>query len=69
VGQVLAAQDGLIAVDWRLDGAVLRLRANLGPAPAAGPPPAAGRVLHATAGAASELLPPFAVRVSLEAKA
>jgi 1,4-alpha-glucan branching enzyme len=68
-GKVLAAEDRLVAVDWQLDGAVLRLRANLGPAPADAPPPAAGRVLHATAGAANELLPAFAVRVSLEATA
>ncbi len=36
-GRVIAAADGVIAVDWRLDGADLRLRANLSEADAAAP--------------------------------
>ncbi|TJZ85579.1 malto-oligosyltrehalose trehalohydrolase [Paracoccus hibiscisoli] len=40
-GQVLLARDGLIAVDWQLDGARLSLRANLSDR-AADLPPAAG---------------------------
>ena len=39
-GTVLLANDGLIAVDWQLAGAVLRLRANLSDAEAT---PARGR--------------------------
>ena len=41
-GRVLLAEEGRIAVDWRLDGAVLALRANLSEA-AADLPPAQGR--------------------------
>ena len=60
----LAADDGLIAVDWRLDGADLRLRANLTETPPLPPPPRAGRVIHGDA--APTPLPPFAVLVALE---
>ena len=61
-GRVLAADDGLIAVDWRLDGADLRLRANLTETPRSAPA-AAGRVIHGTR---ADPLPPFAVLVALE---
>lgn len=46
-GRVLAAEDGVIAVDWQLDGALLQLRANLsGQArPVVG---TRGEVIHAT---------------------
>jgi len=68
-GKLLAAFDGLIAVDWRLDGAALRLRANFGAGPAA-PPPAAGAELYATDGAGPDApLLPDAVRVTLDAGA
>jgi malto-oligosyltrehalose trehalohydrolase len=49
-GRVVADGAGLVAVDWRLDGAVLRLRANLGEAPVVAPD-APGAVLHTTDGA------------------
>jgi malto-oligosyltrehalose trehalohydrolase len=62
-GRVLAAGPGLIAVDWQLDGAALRLRANLAAAPGV-LPPAAGRVIHGPQ--AYGPLPPFAVRFSLD---
>ena len=61
-GAVRAAADGVIAVDWRLDGAVLRLRANLGAIPATAPE-AAGRLIHGVAGAE---LDPCAVRVFID---
>jgi malto-oligosyltrehalose trehalohydrolase len=61
-GRILAARDGLIAVDWRLDGAMLRLRANLGALPA--PSPAAGgRIIHGEAG---DELAPCEVRVLID---
>jgi malto-oligosyltrehalose trehalohydrolase len=44
-GTVLLGADGLIAVDWALDGALLSLRANLTPR-AADLPPAQGAALH-----------------------
>ncbi len=44
-GRVLAARDGAIAVDWRLDGAILRLRARLDDH-AEPLLPAAGRVIY-----------------------
>jgi malto-oligosyltrehalose trehalohydrolase len=65
-GRVLSGRHGLIAVDWRLDGAALRLRANFSgkPAPL---PPAPGRVLHAGGGAeAGAALPPLGVLVTLD---
>ena len=49
-GRLVADGAGLVAVDWRLDGAVLRLRANLGEAPVVAPD-APGAVLHTTDGA------------------
>ncbi len=61
-GRVLAADGGLIAVDWRLDGADLRLRANLGDEPAAAPT-APGRLLFGTEASA---LPPSSVVVALD---
>jgi maltooligosyltrehalose trehalohydrolase len=65
-GRVIAARNGLIAVDWRLDGAELRLRANLSDAPLASPN-ARGRVIWATEGAGDGArLPGFAVRLVLD---
>lgn len=64
-GQLLLAEAGRIAVDWRLDGAVLHLRANLG-AEAADLPGAAGRILHGTAGPPAA---PRSVLVALETRA
>lgn len=60
-GRVIAAEDGRIAVDWPLDGAVLRLRARL---VAEGEDPAApeGRVIW-TGGPA---IAPYAVTFALE---
>ena len=54
----------MIAVDWPLDGATLRLRANLDAAPAP-VPPAAGRVIW---GEAAEPLPGFGVLFTVEGK-
>lgn len=48
-GQVVLAQDGLIAVDWHLEGATLSLRANLSDA-AADLPDAAGECIHGAPG-------------------
>ncbi|CAN5760708.1 malto-oligosyltrehalose trehalohydrolase [soil metagenome] len=61
-GRILAADDGVIAVDWRLDGAELRLRANLSGGEVA-PPPAAGRLLHGEDGGT---LAAFSVAVRLD---
>jgi malto-oligosyltrehalose trehalohydrolase len=61
-GRVLAADQGLVAVDWRLDGATLRLRANLAEGERAAPE-AAGRVIWGPAGGP---LPAFAVRATVE---
>ena len=44
-GRVLAADDALIAVDWTLDGATLRLRANLADHPMQAPD-APGQTIH-----------------------
>jgi hypothetical protein len=61
-GRVLAARDGLVAVDWRLAGADLRLRANLSDAPAA-LPAAPGRAIFGTA---TSPLAPCSVLVTLD---
>lgn len=61
-GRLLLAEDGRVAVDWRLDGAILRLRANLYAAPA-DLPGAAGRILYGTAGPSAV---PRSVLVTLE---
>jgi maltooligosyltrehalose trehalohydrolase len=61
-GKIVAADDGLIAVDWRLDGAILRLRANLSDRRREAPD-APGRTLHGPEGS---VLPPLAVRVVKE---
>jgi maltooligosyltrehalose trehalohydrolase len=58
-GRVVAADDGLIAVDWTLDGATLRLRANLSDHPVKAPE-APGQTIHGPDG---NSLPPCAVRV------
>jgi malto-oligosyltrehalose trehalohydrolase len=65
-GKVIAAADGVLAIDWRLDGATLRLRANLGDVEGEAPA-AAGRVIYASEGAGGEgRLPSFAVRFALD---
>jgi maltooligosyltrehalose trehalohydrolase len=61
-GRVVAADDGIVAVDWRLDGAELRLRANLTDAPLPAPE-APGRAIH---GRAAQPLAPFSVLFTLE---
>jgi maltooligosyltrehalose trehalohydrolase len=58
-GRVVAVEDGLIAVDWTLDGATLRLRANLSDHPVKAPD-APGQTIHGPDG---NSLPPCAVRV------
>jgi len=58
-GRIIAVDEGLIAVDWTLDGAVLRLRANLSDHPQDAPE-APGRTLHGPEG---QSLPPCTVRV------
>ena len=63
-GRVVAAEAGVIAVDWPLDGATLRLRANLDAAPAP-VPPAAGRAIW---GEAAATLPGFGVLFKVEAE-
>ncbi|WP_101341656.1 malto-oligosyltrehalose trehalohydrolase [Cereibacter azotoformans] len=65
-GRVVAVSDDLVAVDWRLEGAVLRLRANLDDRPQ-DLPHAEGRVIHASPGAAPGApLPAWSVLVTLE---
>ncbi|WP_233713193.1 malto-oligosyltrehalose trehalohydrolase [Amaricoccus solimangrovi] len=49
-GRLVAAEEGVLAVDWRLDGATLRLRANLDDRPRA-VPPGAGRAILGGPGA------------------
>jgi 1,4-alpha-glucan branching enzyme len=62
-GRVIAADDGLLAVDWQLDGAVLRLRANLDDESRSAPP-ASGRPIR---GRAEDPLPPFTVFAAIDA--
>ncbi len=65
-GRVIHADEGLIAVDWQLDGAVLRMRANLTDHPQDAPA-ASGEIL---AGPPLDApLPPFTVTCLLEAAA
>ncbi|RHZ98039.1 malto-oligosyltrehalose trehalohydrolase [Cereibacter sphaeroides] len=65
-GRVVAVSDDLVAVDWQLDGAVLRLRANFDDRPQ-DLPEAGGRVIHASPGTdAGGPLPPCSVLVTLE---
>ena len=61
-GRVLAADDGLVAVDWQLDRATLRLRANLSDSERAAPE-AAGRVIW---GAPADRLPAFTVLATID---
>jgi len=63
-GRVLLAEDGLIAVDWRLNGATLSLRANLSGA-GADLPAAPGQCIHGAPGP----LPPHGVAYWLEVTA
>lgn len=60
-GRLLLAEEGLIAVDWHLNGAILGLRANLSKA-AADLPEAAGDCIHGSSGR----LVPYDVSVWLE---
>lgn len=60
-GRVIEAADGRIAVDWPLDGAVLRLRARL-VAEGEDPPPAPGREIWS----GGDAIAPYAVAVTLE---
>ena len=62
-GRVLAADQGLVAVDWRLDGATLRLRANLSDVERMAPD-AGGRLIW---GGARRPLPAFGVLATVEA--
>ena len=65
-GRMVARGEGLVAVDWRLEGAELRLRANLGEGPVAAPD-APGTMLYATTGAARDAkLRPADVIVTLD---
>ncbi len=64
-GTVLSHEDGVIAVDWRLNGALLQLRANLGDQPR-NLPPARGDLLFATEPDPGS---PYAVTVHLDAGA
>ncbi|MEJ8574221.1 malto-oligosyltrehalose trehalohydrolase [Microbaculum marinum] len=66
-GTVVLAEEGLVCVDWRLGGAVLSLRANLGTG-ALGVPAATGAVLHACGGGidAEGALQPRSVVFSLD---
>ena len=65
-GRVLQAPDHVVAVDWRLDGATLAMRANLGDGDAT-VPPAPGAVLYASHGGAPDApLRADAVRVTLD---
>lgn len=60
-GRVVAADDGVVAVDWPLGGAVLRMRANLTDA-ARRVPPAAGRAIR---GGGGDMLAAFGVLVTV----
>jgi maltooligosyltrehalose trehalohydrolase len=61
--EVLAADDGLLAIDWRFPEGVLRLRANLGRQPAGFPAPS-GELVHGPADAS--MLDPHDVCVVVE---
>jgi maltooligosyltrehalose trehalohydrolase len=64
-GKIVAAEEGLVAVDWQLDGAVLRLRVNLADQ-AQEAPEARGRVIHGPDG---RTLAPYTVQWSKDAEA
>lgn len=65
-GRVLAAGENVVAVEWRLDGIVLRMRANLGEREAEAPE-IGGDLLHSENGAAaSGPLPGPSVAVTRE---
>jgi maltooligosyltrehalose trehalohydrolase len=67
-GRIVASGEGIVVVDWSLDGADLRLRANLG-ASTVRVPAARGEILYSTTADESEdTLPPDGVSVTLEAK-
>ncbi len=61
-GRIVESAGGIVAVDWRLDGADLHLRANPGP-DARDAPPAPGRVLWANGGE-GDALSPWQVRIA-----
>ncbi|WP_210527205.1 malto-oligosyltrehalose trehalohydrolase [Rubellimicrobium arenae] len=63
-GTVLSWEDGAVAVDWQLNGALLQLRANLGATPCP-LPPARGRLLIATSEGPAAKAPPLSVAVHL----
>ncbi|TNC74248.1 malto-oligosyltrehalose trehalohydrolase [Rubellimicrobium roseum] len=64
-GTVLSHEDGALAVDWRLNGALLKLRANLGAIPRALLPARGERIFMIGDDARAEAMPPF-VAVYLE---
>ncbi|PTE20050.1 malto-oligosyltrehalose trehalohydrolase [Cereibacter changlensis JA139] len=65
-GKVLMASEDKVAVDWQLDGAILRLRANFDDREAA-LPAADGRVIYATTGASDVgAMPPGTVIATLQ---
>ncbi len=62
-GRVILADTGLLAIDWQLDGAALRLRANCDDRPRVAPP-ASGRLIHGPE--CEEDQPAFTVRAFLD---
>ncbi|WP_096785280.1 malto-oligosyltrehalose trehalohydrolase [Rhodobacter sp. CZR27] len=65
-GRIVHVSDDLVAIDWQLAGAVLRLRANLDDREQR-LPEAEGRVIHASPGAGpGGVLPPCSVLVTLQ---
>ena len=59
-GRVIEAEPGAVSVDWRLDGATLRMRANLGDAPR-GMARATGTLIFGPAPGVGDELAPFGV--------
>ena len=68
VGRVVEAEPGAVSVDWRLDGALWQMRANLGEAPR-GMPRAAGDLVFGPAPGVGGELAPFGVVFYLDAAA
>lgn len=69
-GEIIAVGDGVIAIDWRLHGGTLSLRANLSQEQQAVPPPA-GTIIYAypaEAEQAQDGLPPRAMLAGIDLK-
>ena len=64
-GTVVEAERGAISVDWRLDGALWQMRANLGPHPR-GMPRVTGELAYGPAPGVGGELPPYGVAFYLD---